>query len=366
MSDLAEANRQRLGHQAKCVGVDTQRLLTHWAIERFLNRMSRSEYAPDFVMRGPSLFTVWHGAAQRAFSDLDLEFTNIDLQADAVDIIMEVARSQPDRPDGLIFAVEQARILRLARDGVRVILPFRLGTTHQVVKVNVCFGNPITPGLEHRWYPTLLHAYEPTPVSCFPKETIVAEILARAVEFGANNSRLADYFDLSILIGRYALQGHQVAEAVTATFACREAGSLLFERLDGRWQEGFLPVYVTPARERAWRWWVAIHAPHEQSLSFAEVVTQLQRFSVPLLECVRKGRKNLGRWEFSKGWSKLATRAAIPRHYKGQTMRTGHFGQGRGPEGKHGTVRSCRSRTKSFCGSEQLRPSMHTIHPTIT
>ena len=64
--------RQRLLNLSRQSGEEFQRLLTRYAMERLLDRLSRSEHAPRFVLKGALLFTLWTGELLRPTRDLDL------------------------------------------------------------------------------------------------------------------------------------------------------------------------------------------------------------------------------------------------------------------------------------------------------
>jgi hypothetical protein len=64
--------RTRLLDRARRDGEDFQRLLVRYAIERLLYRLSASDHAGDFVLKGATLFALWMGKPHRATKDLDL------------------------------------------------------------------------------------------------------------------------------------------------------------------------------------------------------------------------------------------------------------------------------------------------------
>ena len=47
-------------------------MLLRYAIERLLYRLSRSQYADRFILKGAMLFNLWAEAPYRATGDLDL------------------------------------------------------------------------------------------------------------------------------------------------------------------------------------------------------------------------------------------------------------------------------------------------------
>ena len=63
--DLGASVRQRLLNLSRQSGEDFQRLLTRYAMERLLDRLSRSEHAPRFVLKGALLFALWTGEFHR-------------------------------------------------------------------------------------------------------------------------------------------------------------------------------------------------------------------------------------------------------------------------------------------------------------
>ncbi len=72
VSNVAASVRQRLLNRARERGEDYQVLLTRYALERFLYRISQSARREQFVLKGAYAFVVWHGESHRMTRDLDL------------------------------------------------------------------------------------------------------------------------------------------------------------------------------------------------------------------------------------------------------------------------------------------------------
>lgn len=58
---LAQSVHTRLVRHAQSLRVDVNLLLTRFATERFLYRLSRSPHAERFVLKGALLMLVWFG-----------------------------------------------------------------------------------------------------------------------------------------------------------------------------------------------------------------------------------------------------------------------------------------------------------------
>ncbi|MEK6609575.1 MAG: nucleotidyl transferase AbiEii/AbiGii toxin family protein, partial [Gemmatimonadota bacterium] len=69
---LAQSIQVRLVRHAQTIGVDPNLILTRFAVERFLYRLSRSPHAERFVLKGALLLVVWLGETIRPTRDADL------------------------------------------------------------------------------------------------------------------------------------------------------------------------------------------------------------------------------------------------------------------------------------------------------
>jgi hypothetical protein len=304
MNHAGEAVRGRLRELARRHGVNTELMLTRWANERFVSRMASSRYRDKLAVKGAMLFVVWEGDQLRATADIDLHGLDESDSGGLLGIVQEIVSTASDEPDGVEFLPDQARAQRLVGGriaGDRVVVPVRLGTAALRLKVDTGFGHAVEPGFERRWCPTLLPGFSPSEILCYPRETVIAEKLAVACEFGTDNTRMRDYYDLWALSTRYWFRGHALLRAIDATFARRDAGSFL-ARTDGYWEAAFAPSFATASNERIWRNWLSNHAPMMKPPPFRDVVDRLAEFAVPLLRAARDGRRSPGRWAPDGRW----------------------------------------------------------------
>ena len=71
-SGLSQSVHVRLVRHAKHLGVDPNLVLSRYATERLLYRLSRSRYSERFILKGALLMLVWLGEAIRPTRDADL------------------------------------------------------------------------------------------------------------------------------------------------------------------------------------------------------------------------------------------------------------------------------------------------------
>lgn len=215
---------QRLINLRDTHGEEFNALLTQYAIERFLYRLSQSDLADRFILKGAMLFRVWSGRLHRPTRDLDLlgfGDSTPEAIADAVRQVLAV----PVPNDGLIFDADSvvAEEIReeLEYGGIRVKLVARLGKADIPMQIDVGFGDAITPEAQIQTYPTLLDQDTPR-LQMYPPETVVAEKVEASVVLGMTNSRMKDYYDLLVILRTYELAEQQLASAIAATFARRQ------------------------------------------------------------------------------------------------------------------------------------------------
>lgn len=111
---------------AKNKNADARILMRLYIMERFLERISRSPYADDFVIKGGILVTSMLGIAQRSTMDIDTSIRNFNLtENDALQIVKEIGEINLN--DGVTFEIKHAeRIMddmeypgiRLAADAI--------------------------------------------------------------------------------------------------------------------------------------------------------------------------------------------------------------------------------------------------------
>jgi predicted nucleotidyltransferase component of viral defense system len=303
MRNVTDAILLQLRQVARDRNQTTQDILVRWAVERFLARLSQSELSDRLVLKGGYLFTLWFGDFLRSTHDLDLHASGED-QANARDLLVSVASECTSVEDGVVFETERAvfQVLKGSRlPGLRMKLPTRVGSARPILKVDVGFAHPINPGVDVRWYPSLIPGFGSDQILAYPRETVIAEKLATAVEFGRDNTRLRDYYDVWYLTRRHSFQSHVLRLAIQQTFACRDASKTL-PRTDGYWEAAFNKDYVTNFAARNWGKWLRLHSPVVQPPPLEAMIADVAMFALPLLCAIRDDTRFDHLWRPSEGW----------------------------------------------------------------
>lgn len=220
---LAASVHARLLNRAKARGEDFNLILTRYAIERFLYRLSLAPARDVYWLKGALLFDLWFDVPHRPTRDADfLGFGPADTETLA-DTIREICGVAVD--DGMEFDPASFTIEAIREDarygGLRVTLLGRLGNARCTVQIDVGYGDAVTPGPEEAVYPTLLDDQPPPRLRVYPRATVVAEKLEAMVSLGMANSRMKDYFDLRALAREGTLDARLLGGAIAATFQRR-------------------------------------------------------------------------------------------------------------------------------------------------
>lgn len=219
----AASIHSRLLNRAKARGEDFNLILTRYALERFLYRLSMVPAREAYWLKGAMLFDLWFDVPHRPTRDADfLGFGPVDTEALA-STIREICGVAVD--DGMEYDPASITIEEIREDarygGLRVRLLGRLGNARCTVQLDVGYGDAVTPGPEEAVYPTLLDDQPPPCLRVYPRASVVAEKLEAIVSLGMANSRMKDYYDLRALAHEGVLDAQLLGDAIAATFQRR-------------------------------------------------------------------------------------------------------------------------------------------------
>ncbi len=293
--NLAASVHNRLVARARERREDAGFLLTRYANERFLYRLSLSPHRDQFVLKGATLFTIWQDAPHRPTRDMDFLGCGDASVQHALSVFRDICQV-PVEDDGLVFPPERVAAAERREDevygGLHVDVVALMGSAVIPLQIDIGFGDAITPAPEESELPVLLDFPRPR-IWVYPRETVVAEKLEAAVSLGLTNSRMKDFYDLWYLATNFTFEGPPVAAAITATFARR--GTSLPAGLPLALSEEFA---ADTGKQAQWNAFLRRGKLGDSvGLPLSNVVMMLRGFLLPPMEAVR------ARNEFSSLWS---------------------------------------------------------------
>jgi predicted nucleotidyltransferase component of viral defense system len=219
--NIAASIRQKLLNIATHEREDFGLILTRYALERLLYRLSQSRYGDQFILKGALLFQVWTHTKHRPTRDLDLLGKGEPSPERCQAVFREVC-GVPVADDGLVFLAATVSAEKIKEEqqyqGVRVKFTARLENARIPIQVDIGFGDAVTPGLLD--YPTVLAMPAPR-IQAYPMDAVIAEKLEAIVSLGMLNSRMKDFFDIWFLARTFPFEGTLLTNAVRETFERR-------------------------------------------------------------------------------------------------------------------------------------------------
>lgn len=194
-----------------------------YVVERWLARLSHSPYVQDFVLKGGMLLASFGN--RRPTVDADALARNMPSDEKTVASRVAEIAARPSADDGVTFLTHTVTT-RTMRDealysGVRVVMDARIATAQVQLRLDVNFGDPITPEPRYVEIPALRPDSDPVRLLGYPLETVLAEKLTTAINLGPANTRVRDYADIFALTSSHSVACSTIRSALRATAAFR-------------------------------------------------------------------------------------------------------------------------------------------------
>ena len=198
---------------------DAQMLLRNYMMERFLERISISEYRDKFIIKGGMLIAAMVGLNARSTMDIDATIKGANVSAKDVEIIIGNIIAVP-LDDGVKFHIKQISEIMDEADypGIRVSLETNFDHVRTPLKIDISTGDAITPReIEYNF--KLMLEERSIDVLAYNLETVLAEKLETLITRTTTNTRMRDFYDIHVLQEIYgdSLDGEVLYKALQAT-----------------------------------------------------------------------------------------------------------------------------------------------------
>lgn len=186
LKNIVASVQARLVDRSRELGVEHQLTLARFGGERLLYRLSKSEFADRFILKGAALLRLWLGETIRPTKDIDLLGSG-DTSAEALKRVFCSLCTVEAPEEGLIFLPESIQVEAIRADqeygGMRVKLMAMLGNVRIPLQIDVGSGDAVVPPPEILDYPSLLEL--PCPrLRAYRPETSIAEKTEAMVRLG--------------------------------------------------------------------------------------------------------------------------------------------------------------------------------------
>lgn len=192
--------RGRIKNLAKENNADPRVLMRLYMMERFLERVSASQYRDNFIIKGGVLVTSMLGASLRSTMDIDTTIQNCDLSIENMRRIIESICLE-HVVDNITFDIKSVTKIMddMEYPGIRFGLEARIGRMVTPIKIDISTGAAITPRAIEYEYKLMLEDRTISLLS-YNIETVLAEKLQTILARGVLNTRMRDFYDVHVLL----------------------------------------------------------------------------------------------------------------------------------------------------------------------
>lgn len=230
----SEGLKGKIRNIANSKNLRPQEVLQMFFFERFLERLSKSEYKFNFVIKGGLLISSMIGIDNRTTVDMDTTIKGVPLKEEVIrNIISEIINVEVD--DGIEFEITNISHIREEDEyeNFRVHLIANFDKIKNDMKINITTGDTITPKEIEYLYPCMFQE-ESLRVLAYPLETILAEKYESVIKRNIFTTRMRDFYDLYNL---YNLRKEEIdfdilKQAIISTANRRGSFSLMKQAME--------------------------------------------------------------------------------------------------------------------------------------
>lgn len=225
MGFTPEQIKGRIKSVAKQNNADARTLMRIYMMERFLERLTQSEYRDNFIIKGGILVTAMIGVAHRSTMDIDTSMKNLNLSAeDALRVVNQV--KDIDLDDGVSFEVKDVSNImdEMEYPGIRVTMNANVGRLITPLKIDISTGDVITPRAIEFNYDLLLEDRS-IKLWSYNLETILAEKLQTVLARGILNTRMRGFYDIRMLVDTYEDKVNKAVLKDAFAATCKKRGT---------------------------------------------------------------------------------------------------------------------------------------------
>lgn len=194
-----ESIKGKIRSMAEKKNLKSQEVLQIYFFERFLERLSKSNYKNNFVIKGGFLISSLIGIENRTTMDMDTTIKGIPLKEEKIkEIVDEIININVD--DGIKFEIKDISYIREEDEyeNFRISLIANVGKTKNPMKLDLTTGDSITPREIEYTYPCIF-SQEDIKIMAYPLETILAEKYETIIRRNITTTRMRDFYDLYTL-----------------------------------------------------------------------------------------------------------------------------------------------------------------------
>ncbi|MCK9348536.1 MAG: nucleotidyl transferase AbiEii/AbiGii toxin family protein [Sphaerochaeta sp.] len=278
MSSTSMSLKARINNYSKEHSIAAQVVLQNYMFERFLERLSKSEYKDKFVIKGGMLIATIVGLDIRSTMDMDTTLRNLPFTEDQIEQTIKSICSVA-LADEVNFSIVSVSPIRKddRYGGFCVRMDARYDTIITPLSIDISTGDVLTPSAVHYEFSGMFDESVRISIWGYNIETVMAEKVETILSRGIFSTRPRDYYDIYILGTTQKYDKALFEEALSATANHRESKATLANK------EAIFKN-ISESRDLHERWTkYQKKFPYAQNITYEAIISVLHSLLWPLL-----------------------------------------------------------------------------------
>lgn len=221
--------KAKIKNFAKEKNIDSRTVLQEYVLERFIDRISKSKYKNDFILKGGMLISSMVGVDLRSTLDIDTTIKGFEFTLDKLnEVLNEIIETDIDDMFNFKILMNKKIMEETEYHGYRITLEANFDTISQKFKIDISTGDIITPN-EVKYNIKKMLSDDKIEILAYNIETILSEKIHSIIQKGEDNTRARDYYDIYILekTKKEEINNNILKEAIINKFEERKNSNLV-------------------------------------------------------------------------------------------------------------------------------------------
>ena len=221
--------KAKIKNFAKEKNMDSRTVLQEYVLERFIDRISKSKYKNDFILKGGMLISSMVGVDLRSTLDIDTTIKGFEFTLDKLnEVLNEIIKTDIGDMFNFKILMNKKIMEETEYHGYRVTLEANFDTISQKFKIDISTGDIITPN-EVKYNIKQMLSDDKIEILAYNIETILSEKIHSIIQKGEDNTRARDYYDIYILekTKKEEINNNILKEAIINKFEERKNSNLV-------------------------------------------------------------------------------------------------------------------------------------------
>lgn len=191
--------KDKLRNISKEKNVDFNTLLRLYMYDRFLERLSKSKYRDNFILKGGFYLSTLFGVENRTTMDIDTAFRNANFNEETiVKMIKEIVSMEMDDNAKLSYLGISPIRDEDEYGGFRADIQIEIDNIKEKFHIDIVTGDSITPKeINYKYKPILDDRY--VKLWAYNIETVLAEKIETILSRSELNGRMRDFYDVYLI-----------------------------------------------------------------------------------------------------------------------------------------------------------------------